>query len=613
MCGIAGATGRGSSAAAVRQQLNTLLHRGPDAIGSFECASAVIGQTRLSIIDLVTGDPPITNADGTMAAVLNGEIYNYRKLRDGLSARGHSFSSVGDTEVLVHLAEESAPERWLPLLDGMFALAVTSRRTGRTVLARDRFGKKPLYLWRRAGRTVFASEIKGVLAHPWVSAEFDPSVIPDYLGFGYVPEPATAFRDVVTVPPGSYFIIEPNGSCDGPRSYWRLEAPHSRRRQSFRHSVALVRSSLQEATAKRLVADVEVGAFLSGGIDSTAVVAAIVDSGVSTLRTFTMGFDDDQGFDERPFARMVAERFGTDHSEFVVSPNAVELVDAIDQSCDQPFADSSAIPTFLLARETRRRVTVALSGDGGDEIFAGYERFIAAQAIARAEHLPAVSQLLNLAPHAARLPIPAKLRRMLLVGHGGMPDALRQWVAFIPDPIVDELRPGQRPGVEHFREIWRQTEGASVLDRILLTNVASYLLNDLLPKADRMTMASGLEVRSPFLDHKLAELALSLPDSHRLRGLTLKRVLRETLRGRVPDDVLDRPKRGFGVPLDRWFRTDLKDLACGLRSGSSALGRYVNLDVVKRLVEEHIDGRSDHGHALWALLMLQTFLDRRFL
>ena len=396
MCGISGSVESRPEAVAraVDDQLACQRHRGPDAEGFFDGGRAVIAQNRLSIIDLVSGDPPITNEDRTIGAVLNGEIYNFQELRNDLRADGHELSTRGDTEVLAHLAEHNGAVEIARKLDGMFAFAVWDRRRQRLFLGRDRVGKKPLYYWRSASTFVFASEIKGVLAHPTVPCELDERAIAAYLTFGYVPTPHTFFAGIKSVPPAHVLTIEPGGEPAIER-YWQLEVTGLNGRPepldlNLDDAAREVRIRLQEAIQRRLIADVPLGAFLSGGIDSSAIVALMAGVMGEPVKTFTIGFEDRDGFDERPFARAVAQRYGTEHHESVVHPEAVDLVERLVWHHDQPFGDSSAVPTFLLNQVAREHVTVALSGDGGDELFAGYERLAAGAVVERALKIPPV-------------------------------------------------------------------------------------------------------------------------------------------------------------------------------------------------------------------------------
>jgi asparagine synthase (glutamine-hydrolysing) len=623
MCGICGVVGAGvdRSRTVVDAQLPLLHHRGPDASGVFEFADGAIAQNRLAIIDLVTGDPPIQTEDGTVAVVLNGEIYNFRELREELRGRGHEFSSVGDTEVIAHLAEDLQPVQLARRLLGMFAFAVWDERRSRLVLGRDRVGKKPLFYWCSGGRLVFGSEIKALFCDPSVPRRLDVGAIPAYLTFGYVPTPRTFFDGVRSLPPGHVLTFEPGGEPLVER-YW--EPPLARSNGAARvdlspaRAARAVRSRLEDAVGRRLISDVPLGAFLSGGIDSSAVVGIMASQLDRPVQTFTIGFEDREGYDERPYARLVAQRHRTDHHEFVVQPRAVDLVERLVWHHDQPFGDSSAVPTFLLSEVTRGHVTVALSGDGGDEAFAGYERFLAGVAARRYAALPAplrtaVRGTIDLLPAKALGGRGASLQRFVRVAAGGLPDAYRSWISYVQDPEREAMVDGRQDGwaLEDYRALWDSSEGAHPLDRLLDLNLRTYLLDDLLVKTDRMSMAHGLEVRCPFLDTELLSFAARLPPALKARGLTLKRVLKSAVKDLLPHEILHRPKRGFGVPLDRWFREDLQSyVAATLGAGDARVKEHLAPEAIDRLLSEHQAERRNHGHALWTLLTLEIFLRR---
>ncbi|MHB1468797.1 MAG: asparagine synthase (glutamine-hydrolyzing), partial [Solirubrobacteraceae bacterium] len=510
MCGIAGELRpREEAPEHVPAQLRCMRHRGPDAEGAFARPWAWVGQTRLSVIDLDHGDPPIANEDGTVGVALNGEIYNYRELRGALREQGHVLSTEGDTEVIAHLAEDLDSVALANRLDGMFALAVWNERRRRLILARDRFGKKPLYYWTDGSRLVFGSEIKSVLANPNVPRRLRTEAIAPYLTFGYVPTPDTFFEGVCSIPPGHVLVAEP-GSEPRIERYWSPPLAGidgvSYLDLSMEEAAREVRSLLQAAVRRRLVSDVPLGAFLSGGIDSSAIVGMMATQIDRPVQTFTIGFEDTDGFDERPFAQLVAQRHKTDHHEFVVHPDAVDLVERLVWHHDQPFGDSSAIPTFLLSELTRQHVTVALSGDGGDELFAGYERFAAGLAARRYAALPrlmqgAVRGGLALLPAGSLRGRAGSLQRFARVAERGLPDAYSSWISFVGERERHALLDGHsEDGIEGYRRIWESSIGAQPLDRLLDLNLRTYLPDDLLVKADRMSMAHGLEVRSPFLD-----------------------------------------------------------------------------------------------------------------
>jgi asparagine synthase (glutamine-hydrolysing) len=620
MCGISGCVGGREGVSSITdEQLRRLRHRGPDAAGRFERPGAVIAQNRLAIIDLVTGDPPVTNEDGTVGAVLNGEIYNFRALRDELLRDGHELRTQGDTEVIAHLAEALEPVALARRLDGMFAFAVYDASRERLVLGRDRVGKKPLYYWHGGdGTFVFASEIKGVLAHPAVPRELDPQAIPAYLTFGYVPTPHTFFAGVRSVPPGHVLVLE-RGTAPRMQRYWSVPLPgHDGIEQLALRGVdaaVAVRRALERAVERRLVSDVPRGAFLSGGIDSSAIVAIMARATDRPIDTFTIGFEDREGFDERLAARQVAARYATAHHEEVVAPHAVDLVEKLVWHHDQPFGDSSAVPTYLLCEITRREVTVALSGDGGDELFAGYERFAAALALRRLGVLPSAAQDVVRRVLVAR---GGRIGRFAAPFRLGLPDAYRTWLSFADEHLRQALLDRGAAGnggatddwaLADYRRAWDSSAGARSLDRLLNLNLRTYLLDDLLVKADRMSMAHGLEVRSPFLDTELIELALRLDPALKLRGLSRKRVLRAAVADLLPEEILRRAKRGFGVPLDRWFREDLaRYVASTVGASDARIKAHLAAGPVDALLADHRDRRGNHGQALWMLLTLEVFL-----
>lgn len=622
MCGIAGhvhAHERGRRALA-EEQLSLLLHRGPDSMGVHVGTRAVIGQTRLSVIDLVTGDPPITDESGEVGVALNGEIYNFAALRQRLLEEGHAFRTTGDTEVIAHLVESLEPAELARSLDGMFAFAVWDSRRDRLVLGRDRTGKKPLYYWHDGRHFVFGSEIKAVLAHPAVPRRLNRDALPSYLALGAAGSPYTLFEGIRSVPPGHVLVLGPDMQ---PRMepYWTPPVPGVAGVQRVPHTgmaaAEEVRRLLEAAVVKRLVADVPLGAFLSGGIDSSLIVALMARHTSSPPRTFTIGFEDTDGFDERPHAAQVAEHVGTDHTVFVVKPQAVDLVERLVWHYDEPFGDSSAIPTFLLSELTRGHVTVALCGDGGDELFAGYERFAAGVGAHYWGMLPAALRKASLAGALwATKETPRRrgrsVQRFLAQADAGLPEAYREWISYTPGPLRRALAgDGPSPGLEAYERVWQETRGAAPLDRLLHLNLRTYLLDDLLPKVDRMSMAHSLEVRAPFLDTDLMEFALRLRPRTKVVGMSLKRVLKAAAADLLPQEILDRPKHGFGVPLDRWFRQDLAGtLRTRLGSPEARVRRHLDGAAIDWVIAEHTAGRADHGHTLWTLLTLEVFLEK---
>jgi asparagine synthase (glutamine-hydrolysing) len=599
MCGICGllAPQGDADAGSVERMNAAIVHRGPDEGSVDAFGRCVLGHRRLQVIDLQTGSQPVANEPGDVVAVFNGELYNFPELREELAAKGHRVRGTGDTPVIPHLYEEYGPA-FAERLSGMFALALWDARRERLVLARDRVGKKPL-LWARLpdGTVAFASELKALLRLD-LRRELDPAALDAYLALQYVPGPETALRGVRKVPPGTVVVFENGGERE--ERYWQLELRGEA-------TAADVRDAVSAAVRRRLIADVPLGALLSGGIDSSVVVSVMAQAS-SRVRTFTVGFGDER-YDERAWARTVAERFGTEHEELVVDLDAAATLPRLAAAFDEPLGDEAALPTFLICELARRHVTVALTGDGGDEAFAGYERYVAHALAGRVAAVPGLGAparaLRALGRHeprsaanragrfleAAASPAASRYGRLMEV----FPAALRAelWEpGFVgePTPAAELLGAPPLPG----------TAGLQLLD------VETYLPGDLLLKSDIASMANSLELRSPFLDHEVLELGISLPDS--LRGRRGKEALRRAFADDVPPEILDRRKTGFGVPLARWFREDLRDFAGDVLLGERARARgQLRPAAVDRLLRDHAEGRADHGHRLWCLLMLELW------
>jgi asparagine synthase (glutamine-hydrolysing) len=575
-----------------------IVHRGPDHGAVAATGPCALGYRRLAIVDLATGDQPVADERGEITAVFNGELYNFRELRAGLT--GHEVRGTGDTPVIPHLYEEHGLG-FVERLEGMFALALYDRPRNRLVLARDRLGKKPL-LWTRLadGRIAFASELKALLRLPGLERRLRPAAIDDFLALQYVPGPETALEGVFRVRPGHLLVIE-EGRIEE-REYWR---PHGLELQLSRDEwLERVRVEVTAAVRRRLVADVPLGALLSGGIDSSVVVALMAGASAEPVRTFTIGFPD-RRYDERAYARTVAERYGTVHEEIPVELDVAALLPRLVHAFDEPHGDEAALPQLIVSEAARRHVTVALAGDGGDEAFAGYERYAA---VALAERLPAPlaragAAALQLVPAARREPRSPLHRAGRFLRAASLPRAERYagLMEVFPLALRRRLLVGveARPTVEI---LGAPGPGLAGLQRL---DLATYLPGDLLVKADIASMAASLELRAPLLDHRVVELGLSLPDDLKLRGRTGKLALREAFADLLPEQVSARGKTGFGVPLGRWFREDLREL-----SGDVLLGGDRGLlrkPEVERLLREHREGRVDHGHRLWCLLMLELW------
>ena len=619
MCGLAGVLhfdGSPVGEAVLHRMGTALCHRGPDAEGILEDAgrAPAVGlvHRRLSIIDLsAAANQPLGGEDGLVQVMLNGEIYNFQELRAGLAAR-HTFRTQGDTEVIAHGYEDLGDEI-VPALDGMFAIAIWDGRRRRLVLARDPFGKKPLYYWSDARRFVFGSEIKALLA-AGVPATMADERLAEYLAFGYVPTPATFFAGIRKLPPASLLVVDEHGPS-APRSYWDLSFPpeNARPEVSLQEASERVRALLAAAVKKRLVADVPLGVLLSGGVDSSAVAALMAELVPGRVKTFAVGFEGDAYFDERPHAARVARHIGTEHHESVVAPHAAELMDTLLHHHDEPFGDSSALPTYLVAREARREVTVALNGDGGDEVFAGYDKFWAALL---AERIPGPLRSLlragaRLLPegahHHGRL---KRLRRFADKGTRPEVERIAGWSTFFDVPEIRALTFGRESGdvLASYREALGRVQGRSLLSRLLYLNARTYLLDDLLPKMDRMSMAHGLETRSPFLDRHLSEYVATLPDGLKRSGRHGKIVLKKAVEDLLPAEILKRKKHGFGVPLGTWFRGELRPMVEDTLLDRPRIGGRLDVTVIRRLFDDHLAGRADRGHQLWTLLTLELWM-----
>jgi len=617
MCGIAGVIdfAEPADAALLERMCAAMEHRGPDARGTLVDGGVALGSQRLAIIDVAGGDQPIANEDGSIVVVQNGEIYNFEELRDELLRQGHRFSSHSDTEVLVHLYEELGP-RMVERLRGMFAFAIWDGKRRRLFCARDRVGKKPFFWARRGSRVWFASEIRALLEEPELDRTIDPRALAAYLTLLYVPHPLSAFTSIQKLPPASTLTV--TEADDVVERYWSLDYRSKLEGVPIPELEEQLWALIEEATRIRLMSEVPLGAFLSGGIDSSAVVAAMAGQMSAPVKTFSIGFAD-SAYNELPHARLIAERFGTDHHEFLVEPEAVEIMPKLARQYGEPFADSSAIPTFYLAQLTRRHVTVALNGDGGDESFAGYRRYVDADAARHLNWLPRALQrtapvlpgLLGRGrqPSSVRTKI-ERLAAMLAASRAeryaiavSAFDRVRRQRLLTPEfaQLLDDWTPERI-----ITDAWRDAQADDGIDRLLATDVETYLPGDLLVKMDIATMAHSVEGRSPFLDHQLMEFAAALPPGLKLDGANGKHLLKRTLARVLPAEILDRPKMGFGVPLARWFRDELRTLPEDVLLDPRTVARgYFRRGEVEALIREHQAGVADHAQRLWVLLQLE--------
>ena len=627
MCGIAGIVGGAPTRAVLDVMLSALEHRGPDDRGVHVGDGVALGMTRLAIIDLVSGRQPMSSDDGAATLVFNGEIYNFRAVRAELEARGQRFRTRSDTEVILR-AWQLDGARCVERLRGMFAFAVWDARRGTLFLARDRVGKKPLYYWQGEGVLVFASEIKALLGHPGPGRAVDWPAFHHYLAYGYTPAARSAFAGIAKLPPGHTAVLE--AGTLSPRRYWALPGAAPAPPRLDRHELGeRIRAEIREAVRLRLESDVRLGAFLSGGVDSSIVVASMREVTGGRITTFSIGFGAAAAsWDERPYARQVAECFGTEHHEEVLEPKAAELAPLIVRSFDEPFADSSAIATYAVASATARHVKVALSGIGGDEAFAGYPRYLGVRASQAWARLPRwLRRPLGAATAGAlrESDTSRNLRDWVVRFAAGaerpLPERYFGWTRFFDAPALAALATPALgahltgdPDAEG-RAAWATRGGDDAMDGAFRIDLATYLPDDLLTMADRMSMAHSLELRAPFCDHRVLETSLAISSAVKTHGLQLKGLLKTAYAGVLPPAVLRHRKQGFMVPLARWLRGDLRPLLDDLLGSESVRARGLfRVEEVERLVAEHAAGTRSHADRLWTLMMaelwLREYLDR---
>jgi len=622
VCGIAGIV-RSDGAPVDRELLErmnlAIRHRGPDDDGFYFSDGVGLAMRRLAIIDLKTGKQPIHNQDGKAWIVFNGEIYNYRELREKLEKLGHTFYTDSDTEAIVHAYDQygtDCPKH----LRGMFAFAIWDERTKSLFLARDRVGKKPLLYAQVNGQLVFGSEFSALLLHPDISRDVNHEAIHHYLSFICVPAPLTAYRSIKKLEPGNWLLWR-NGEIKIER-YWQLDFSRKTKlseQEAGERTVELLR----EAVRVRLMSEVPLGAFLSGGIDSSAVVALMAQESSEQVKTFSIGFEA-QDYSELRHARRVAEYVGADHHEFIVRPDAMEVLPTLVEHYGEPFADSSAIPSYYVSRETRRYVTVALNGDGGDECFAGYQRYAAMSLAQKYATLPSAlrrgvfANVVSALPGGERQGPVRKAKRFVASASLAPVERYLRWISafdedakrnLYSDNFLHETADFRTAG---FIAPWfAKANGAGIVDASLLADTMTYLPNDLLVKMDIASMSVSLEARSPFLDHHLMEFAASLPEKLKLRRLTTKYLLKRVLKELVPAENLTRTKMGFGIPIGYWFRGAMQPFLRETLLSDKSLGRGLfKPERVRGLINEHVENRKDHSHRIWSLLMLELWFQR---
>ncbi len=623
MCGIVGIVDKRERVvdeALLGRMCAAIQHRGPDDDGFYVNGSVGLGMRRLSIIDVKGGRQPIHNQDRTAWIVFNGEIYNYQELREDLEKAGHRFYTNSDTEAIVHAYDRYGSDcpRYLR---GMFAFAIWDERKQELFLARDRVGKKPLLYANLEGEFLFASEFSALLLHPRVSRNIDFRAIDHYLSFMCVPAPLTAYQSIRKIEPG-HSLRWSKGEITIER-YWQPDFSRKLKISEADAGEQAIRV-LRDAVRVRLMSEVPLGAFLSGGIDSSAVVALMSEESSEPVKTFSIGFEE-QDFSELHHARRVAKHIGADHHEFIVKPDAMEVLPILVEHYGEPYADSSAIPTYYVARETRKHVTVALNGDGGDESFAGYERYAAMRLAEQYHRVPkffrdsVISQAVDLIPTSETSRSRVRdAKRFLRAASLPRVERYLRWVSTFDGPAKADLYSSDFQ--EQTKEFdagktldkwFGHANGSGVVDALLLTDIMTYLPNDLLVKVDIATMAVSLEARSPFLDHKVIEFAASLPENLKLRGLTTKYLLKKVLRKLLPAENLDRRKMGFGVPIGHWFRGRMQPFLREALLSDRALSRGLfDPAAVRQMVELHTTSKRDYSHQLWTLLMLELWFER---
>jgi len=598
-----------------------ILHRGPDDDGVYINENVGLAMRRLSIIDLASGKQPIHNSDRSKWIVYNGEIYNYQQLRADLEKRGHKFYTSSDTEVIVHLYDDHGPD-CLNYLRGMFAFAIWDSRLQELFIARDRVGKKPLlYSHQPNGDLIFGSEFQALLEHPDISREVDPQAIDAYLSYLCVPAPLTAYKQIRKLEPG-HWLKWKSGAIET-RRYWQ---PDFSKKIKISEEEAIEETTriLRESTKLRMISEVPLGAFLSGGVDSSIVVALMAQESSQPVKTFSIGFEE-QDFSELKYARIVAKHVGAEYNEFIVRPNALDVLPTLVEHYGEPYADSSAIPTYYVAKETRQHVTVALNGDGGDESFAGYERYAAMNLAESYNRIPGMLKKALIEAPVGLLPTSelkrSRLRdakRFLTAAKLQRNERYFKWMStfdrnskrgLYTDEFIERL--GTADAGRFLDEWFAKANGSSILDANLLVDQMTYLPNDLLVKVDIATMANSLEGRSPFLDHNVIEFAASLPSSMKMGRFETKSLLKKVAARLVPKEVVYRKKMGFGVPVGNWFRGEMKGFLSDALLSEKALNRgIVRPERLRRYVSEHINGERDHAFQIWTLLMLELWFQR---
>lgn len=620
MCGICGSIsltgGQAEQRPLLRSMCQTLHHRGPDDEGFFSDDHALLGMRRLSIIDLDTGHQPLSNEDGTLWLIFNGEIYNYRELRTRLRQQGHHFTTQSDSEVIVHAYEEYGMQ-CVTHFNGMFAFAIWDAARRRLFLARDRLGIKPLYYWAQGEQLVFGSELSALLAHPAVPRDLDLLALDQFLTVEYIPVPRTILQGVCKLPPGHWLRFDEEGMQL--EQYW--DVPQRPFSGSYTEAVETLTELIADAVRLRLVSDVPLGAFLSGGLDSSSIVAFMSQAAPEPIRTFSIGFGE-QSYNELPYARQVAAHFHTQHHEEFLEPDITDLALRLLNHLDEPLADFSIFPTYLVSKVASQQVKVVLSGDGGDELFGGYDTYVAQHADRYYRHLPALLRQKTLPALFDRVP-PQPAKKGLInkskrfVEGAALPPVWQhtRWMSFMTDadkaalyhPDLAQQLNG-RSGLAFVEPYFQQSAGRDPLAQQQYVDVKTYLADNILTKVDRMSMAASIEARVPLLDYRLVEFALNLPPAWKMQRGQTKLILRRALRDVLPAAILAKPKQGFSIPLKHWLRGPLRPLLTDTLSPATITRRGLfHPPTVSRWVEEHLNGRCNHSHRLWSLIVLELW------
>lgn len=623
MCGICGLSFKSSdqpvSDHLLKQMCDTIVHRGPDDEGVYSHRNFGIGMRRLSIIDLSGGHQPQFNEDGQTSIVFNGEIYNYQSIRQELLKKGHKFQTDSDTESIIHAYEEYGFD-CLKYLNGMFGFAIYDQKEELVFLARDRVGIKPLYYYEDDNTFAFGSELKTMLQIPNIDKTIDLEAVNLYLTYEYIPSPFSVFKKIRKLPPG-HFLIYKNGEVQV-KKYWDIDCLPAV--QSPDEYIEELRATLQDAVKLRLISDVPLGAFLSGGIDSSTIVGLMANMMDRPVKTFSIGFED-QSYNELNYARTVAKKYNTEHTEFIIQPDAVDLVDKLVYHLDEPLGDFSIFPTYLVSKMARDYVTVILSGDGGDELFAGYDTYVANKVAAPLSMIPSfvhsgiLKPLVDLLPPQEQKKGLVNLVRRFVEGCTYPQDlqhvrwmiflsALDRHHLFIPD--ISHSVNGES-SYEFIRQYFQQSSKMDKINQQNFVDFKTYLVDNILVKVDRMSMATSLEARVPFLDHRVAELSFRMPGELKLKGKETKHILKKAMKDILPDEILYRDKQGFSIPIKNWIREELRPMLTDVLHPDKLKNQGIfNPTFVDQLVNEHLKGKENHSHRLWALMMFEMWYDK---